>query len=232
MISNIDPELRRLPVYLVLDRSTSMAGAPIEAVKEGVKMLVNDLSHEPWAQGMVWMSVITFSDKAEEIIPLTEITNFPEINLSAAGMTNMGQALSLLGSCISRDVRTRTLEHRGDYKPVIYLLTDGQPTDTEWEQAAIELRKKKIESFVACAAGSAADENTLKKITETVVRLQDSTPESLRQFIRWVSQSVLVKSKSAGTSQVLESPELPECAKFVDDNRSYTISTSGTTSSS
>lgn len=231
MTTNIDPELRRLPVYLVLDCSSSMAGAPIEAVKEGVKMLVNDLSREPWAQGMVWMSVITFSNNAEELFPLTEITSFPEVNLVASGMTNMGAALNLLASCLDRDIRMRTSEHRGDYKPVIYLLTDGQPTDSEWERAAIELRKKKIESFVACAAGSAADENTLRKITETVVRLQDSTPESLREFIRWVSQSVLVKSKSAGTSQVLEEPALPEGAEFIDDNSGYSVNSGGTTPS-
>ena len=227
MTTNIDPELRRLPVYLVLDCSASMAGAPIEAVKEGVKMLVNDLSREPWAQGMVWMSVITFSNTAEESIPLTEITQFPEVNLVASGMTNMGQALNLLASCINRDVRMRTSEHRGDYKPVIYLLTDGQPTDSEWEQAAIELQKRKIESFVACAAGNAADVNTLKIITKTVVRLQDATPESLRQFIRWVSQSVLVKSKSAGTSQILETPALPECSEFVDNNEGYALNSGG-----
>lgn len=216
MTNNIDPELRRLPVYLVLDCSASMNGSPIEAVKEGVKMLLRDLSREPWSQGMVWISIITFSNTAEQIIPLTEITKISEVNLVASGMTALGHALKVLTECIDRDIRKRTPEQRGDYKPVIYLLTDGHPTDSGWEQNAQELRKRKIESMVACAAGPGADEGNLKKVTDTVIRLQDASPESLRAFIRWVSQSVLVKSRSAGISQAnVEEPALFEGAQFV-----------------
>jgi uncharacterized protein YegL len=216
MTSNIDPELRRLPVYLLLDCSSSMSGPPIEAVKEGVKMLLRDLSREPWSQGMVWISIITFSNTAEQVIPLTEITRISEINLAASGMTALSHALKVLAQCIDRDIRKRTSEHRGDFKPIIYLLTDGQPTDEGWEQAAHELRQRKIASFVACAAGSNADESTLRKITDTVIRLQDATPDSLRAFIKWVSDSVLLKSRSAGLNEAnVEEPALFRGAEFV-----------------
>lgn len=219
MTSHIDPELRRLPVYLVLDCSASMSGPPIEAVKEGVKILLRDLSREPWSQGMVWISIITFSNTAEQIIPLTEITRITEVNLVASGMTALGLALNKLVECLDKDIRKRSPEQRGDYKPVIYLLTDGHPTDSGWEQAAQALRQRSIESFVACAAGTDADESTLMKVTETVIRLQDTSPESLRAFIRWVSQSVLVKSRSAGLSQAKEEePALFEGAEFIDNN--------------
>lgn len=221
MTNNIDPDARRLPVYLVLDCSASMSGPPIEAVKEGVKMLLRDLSREPWSQGMVWISIITFSNTAEQTIPLTEVTRITDVNLVSSGMTALGLALNKLAECIDIDVRKRMEGQRGDYKPVVYLLTDGHPTDSGWEQAAQDLKQRKIESFVACAAGHGADENTLRRITDTVIRLQDATPDSLRSFIRWVSQSVLVKSRSAGLSQTkAEEPPLFDGAEYVDANAS------------
>lgn len=226
MTTNIDPELRRLPVYLVLDTSSSMMGPPIESVKEGVKMLIQELSREPWSKGMVWVSIITFDSKAQQIIPLTEITRFPEVKLNANGMTALGDALRVLADCLDKDVRKRTSEHRGDYRPVVYLLTDGYPTDSGWEQAADDLRKKKYESLVACAAGE-ADESALKKITETVIRLQDAAPESLRAFIKWVSDSIMIKSKSAGLSQELEEAELPSCADYIKNDDGYSIDPDG-----
>ncbi|MBT3801149.1 MAG: VWA domain-containing protein [Bacteroidetes bacterium] len=227
MTTEIDPELRRLPVYLVLDTSSSMMGHPIESVKEGVKMSVNSLSREPWAKGMVWISIITFNSEAEQIIPLTEVTNFPEANLIAKGMTDYGYALRVLTNSLDKDLRKRTSEHRGDYKPVIYFLTDGYPTISGWEQTVPDLHARKYESLVACAAGSNADEKELRKITETVIRLQDATPESLSAFIQWVSQSILTKSRSAGLSQELENPELPKCADYVDSPEGYSIDTKG-----
>lgn len=216
MTTGIDPDVRRLPVYLVLDCSASMSGPPIEAVKEGLKMLVRDLSREPWSQGMVWISIITFNSTAEQVVPLTEITKLSEPPLVASGQTALGLALEKLVECMDREIRRRTEEQRGDYRPVVYLLTDGRPTDTGWEQAAQKLRDKKLESFVACAAGPDADENLLKRITETVIRLQDASPESLRAFIRWVSQSVQNRSRSAGVTQTkIEEPALPDCAQAI-----------------
>lgn len=204
----IDPDVRRLPVYLILDCSASMSGPPIEAVKEGLKMLIRDLCREPWSLGTVWLSVITFSSVADQIIPLTEISKVQEPELSASGQTSLGLALKKLGQCMDVELRKRTAEHRGDYRPVVYLLTDGRPTDSGWEAAAQEIRERRVDSFVACAAGADADEAMLQRITSSVVRLKDASPESLRAFIRWVSQSVQVKSRSVGVTQSVAEPPL------------------------
>ena len=215
MTQEIDPDVRRLPVYLLLDCSASMTGPPIEAVKEGVKMLIRDLAMEPYAKGMVWISLITFSTTAEQIIPLTEITRISEVNIEASGTTSLGAALKLLCDCIDRDVRSRTEEQRGDYKPVAFLLTDGHPTD-DIGPGTQEVKKRRFASFVACAAGQHANANLLKTISETVMMLQDATPGCLREFIKWVTDSIMIKSRSVGVSGAIEEPVIPENAEWVD----------------
>jgi uncharacterized protein YegL len=47
---------RRLPVYLLLDTSGSMAGAPIVAVNNGVGLLYRELMNNPNALETVWLS--------------------------------------------------------------------------------------------------------------------------------------------------------------------------------
>jgi uncharacterized protein YegL len=44
--------MRRLPVYLLLDTSGSMHGEPIEAVKNGMQILLSTLRQDPmrWKQ--------------------------------------------------------------------------------------------------------------------------------------------------------------------------------------
>src|SRR3954463_13936238 len=62
---------RRLPVYLVIDCSESMAGPAIEAVNRGLQMLVGELRGNPLALESAYLSVITFARHARQDVPLT-----------------------------------------------------------------------------------------------------------------------------------------------------------------
>ena len=74
-------------------------------------------------------------------------------------------------------------------------MTDGQPTDS-WSGPADELKQKRPSNIIACAAGPQADESILKQITESVVRLQDTSPGTLGAFMQWVSASIATTSAS------------------------------------
>jgi uncharacterized protein YegL len=179
-------------------------------------MLARDLASNPDTCEKVWVSVISFNNTATQVCSLTEVERFEEPKLVANGTTELGLALRELARCIDAEVRKRTPQQRGDYKPVIFLLTDGRPTDTDWLTAAAELRQRPIGDFVACAAGADADQTTMSKIADTVVSLHDTSPEALRSFMRWVSQSVEVHSRSAEERFEEENrPALPAGAELV-----------------
>ena len=201
--------MRRLPVYLLVDTSGSMHGEAIEAVRNGLQVMLSALMQDPYALETAYLSVIAVDSSARQLTPLTELTSFQLPNLQANGMTAMGEALSLLADCIQREVVKGSAEQKGDWKPVVFLLTDGAPTD-DLDRGINAIRQVKTGTFVACAAGPGADTGTLKRITETVVSLDTADSSTLKSFFKWVSASISVSSqKIESGKEVSGLDELP-----------------------
>ena len=191
--------MRRLPVYILLDTSGSMFGEPIEAVKNGVQTLLSTLRGDPYALETAYLSIITFNSKAEQVVPLTELSAFQLPNINASGCTALGEALALLARKIDDEVTKTTTEVKGDWKPLVFIMTDGQPTDN-LENGLADFKKRKFGMVVACAAGQGADINTLQKITENVVQLDTADSATIKAFFKWVSASISTSSKSVEDS--------------------------------
>ena len=202
--------MRRLPVYLLVDTSGSMHGEAIEAVRNGLQVLVSALRQDPYALETAYLSVITFNSSAQQITPLTELMNFQVPDIQASGTTAMGEALTLLADCIKREVVQGSAEVKGDWKPVVFLLSDGAPTDSI-SKGIEALKSVKIGTSVACAAGASADSNTLKQITEIVVSLDTADANSIKAYFKWVSASISVSSQKieSGGKEVSGLDELP-----------------------
>ena len=185
--------MRRLPVYLLLDTSGSMTGEPIEAVKNGVQMMVHSLRQNPQAIETAFVSIITFDSEAKQLIPLTDLASFQTVDLQAAGTTALGAALSLLANKLENEVTKTTLEQKGDWKPIVFIMTDGVPTD-DWQAGFQKLKAVKKGLIVGCAAGNNADDKVLKEIADQVVRLSNTDADSIGKFFQWVSASIATTS--------------------------------------
>jgi uncharacterized protein YegL len=202
--------MRRLPVYLLLDTSGSMSGEPIEAVKNGVQIMISSLRQNPQAIETAFLSVITFDSIAQQIIPLTDLASFQMVDIKATGVTALGEALKLVAHKIDTEVQKTTTEQKGDWKPLVFIMTDGIPTD-DWQSGLNEFKKSKVAFTVACAAGSGADSNILKQITDNVVSLDTADSASIGKFFQWVTASIGVSSTKVEDSgkEVTGLNELP-----------------------
>lgn len=193
--------MRRLPVYFLMDVSDSMAGEPIKAVADGMDAIVADLRNDPYALETMYVAVLVFAGKAEIRANLEELALFHAPTLPIGAGTSLGAGLNLLMDNLDMDVQKTTATKKGDWKPLIFLFTDGCPTDNPG--LAIERWNRQYRrnaNLVVVTFGVNADMKLLRRLTDDVLSLTDTTPASFRQFFRWVSASLQTSSMAVNES--------------------------------
>ena len=181
---------RRLPVYLLLDCSGSMAGDPITAIHEGLHMIHRLLVADPQALETVYISVIKFADNAKQY-RLIALDRFVPPSLEASGKKSMGAALHLLADSIEQDLIFHASVQKGDFRPLVFLLTDGEPTDN-YRRAVSRLKQLRgihKPTIIALGCGSNVNTAMLGEITDHVFLMHSVSPEHIKSFFKWISGS-------------------------------------------
>jgi uncharacterized protein YegL len=204
--------MRRLPVYFLLDTSGSMRGEPIQALNNALSGMINTLRSDAQALDSLWISIITYDREVKEIAPLTELVSFqlPEITCPQSGPTNTGAGLEFIVRQVKKDVIKGSSTQKGDWKPLLFVFTDGKPSDMPlYREKIIEIKNLNFGAVVGCAAGLKADDVILKELTENVVHLDSADSSTLKQFFKWVSETIEQGNKSQGTGESITLPPPP-----------------------
>lgn len=204
--------MRRLPVYLLLDTSGSMKGEPLESVKSGIAAMLGGLRQDPHALESLHLSIITFDREVKVVLPLSslESLHLPEIVCPDSGPTHLGAALEVLCERVAAEVLKSGGEHQADWQPLLFIMTDGVPSDIQLYQEMIpKVRALGFASIIACAAGPKARKQDLQALADQVVALETMDGNGFLSFFRWVSASVAAGNVAAGAGAGLDLPPPP-----------------------
>ncbi|MGO4479772.1 VWA domain-containing protein [Massilia sp. 2TAF26] len=200
--SNPEP---RCPCILLLDVSGSMSGQPIAELNAGLSVFKDELAADSLAMKRVEVALVTFGPVRVEA-PFQSAESFYPPTLSSQGDTPMGEAIRQAIQLVDN----RKQEYRANgisyYRPWIFLITDGGPTD-EWKSAAAAVREgeaaKKFAFFAVGVKGANMD---------VLSQISTRTPMSLeglkfRELFTWLSSSLQRVSQSTpGTEVKLDAP--------------------------
>ena len=189
--SNPEP---RCPCILLLDVSGSMSGRPINELNAGLVTFRD----EPLALKRVELGIVTFGPVHVEQ-PFTSAANFFPPILFAQGDTPMGAAITKALDMVEERKREYRANGISYYRPWIFLITDGAPTD--------EFRGEEDKRFAFFSIGvQGADMKTLAQISvRQPLPLQGL---QFRELFSWLSSSLRSVSRSTpGTEVVLEAPK-------------------------
>jgi uncharacterized protein YegL len=159
-----------LPAYVVTDESGSM-GAYQRELAEGLASLCEGLRAEPMIAAKVRLAVLGFSDDVRLRLALSDMRSVEALpQLVIRGVTNYGAAFADLLQRIPHDVQMLKGSEYKVHRPVVFFLSDGQPTDGErWcapHQALTDRSATPVApNIIACGIGSARADTMLQVAT-------------------------------------------------------------------
>lgn len=192
--------LRRFPVYLLLDCSGTMHGEPMTAVNEGLEMIHQLLLRDAEAREIAYISVINFAQDVE-MYPLVPVEEFEPPTLTAGGLTALGTAFQALLESIEHDLIVNSVSRKGDYRPIVFLLSDGKPTDSYRDVVdKVKALKRHRPAITALGCGPDVDKKVLHEITDDVYLMPEIDAGTLKKYFKWITDVLITKTHVPGAT--------------------------------
>ena len=135
----------------------------------------------------------------------------PEINVPESGPTFTGAALEMLCEKVDQEVRKGTPDQKGDWMPILFLMTDGKPSDLQvYKEAIPKVKSHHFTNIVALAAGPKAKTDELLMLTDKVFQIDSMDSTAFMKFFKWVSGIIEEGGKSIGATDDVALPPPPD----------------------
>lgn len=187
LAENPDP---RAPCLLLLDTSASMAGKPIAALNEGLRIFYQDLMRDELARRRVEVALLGFGYEGLKVHDFVTVDDWSPVVLQAGGATPMGEAIDRGLDLLQARKAMYKAAGLAYYRPWVFLLSDGEPTDP-WQEAAKRIQEedqqKGLLFFVVGVEG--ANLNKLAQIASVARPPLKLKGLNFAELFLWLSQS-------------------------------------------
>ena len=197
---------RHVAVVILVDISGSMDGEPIAELNQGLIEFRKALEEDSLAMGRADVSIISFNSNVQTEMGFRPAAEYEAPKLTASGGTSLnGAVITGLDAIESRKAEYK-VAGTDYYRPWVFLLTDGAPTDTKLEAEAKSRLRSAIENkkvvFMPMGIGANADISKLQSYypenakTKPVLK---ADAKNFKEAFVWLSKSIGVVSQSDPT---------------------------------
>lgn len=215
-----NPQHPHCATVLLLDTSGSMvANSKINQLNDALRFFKEDVTSDELASKRVDLAIITFGESVTVAHDFSSMEHFNPPTLKAAGLTPMGEAILKAMDLIEErklEYKSRGIDY---YRPWIFLITDGEPTDMQsgdatWNKVVAGINDgENNKNFLFFTVGvEPADMDTLKQLSPSnraPVRLM---PGKFKAMFEWLSKS----QGKVSASKVGENVQLDSLAGWAE----------------
>ena len=190
---------------LLLDTSGSMYGDAIDSLNRAINDFKVQTANDDLAQKRIDIAIIEFNDHARVVQDFTPLSRMEPVTLSATGCTAMGEGINLAIDKVKERNRFYNSTGTPCFKPWIFMITDGAPTDDiePARQRILDEESKgshgKLKFWAIGVPGYSKE--TLTSLTKRCIALNEASFDGI---FNWLSESMVTIS----VSRVDENPQL------------------------
>jgi|694.fasta_scaffold65684_2 uncharacterized protein YegL len=124
------------PFYILCDASSSMSTEDVQAMNDGIAEVIELLTSDPIWNAKVRISIVTYSDNAEVLVPITAISNFTHLPLITiqSSTAQFGNLFRFMKFLLARDCRALSASYSKVMRPIVLHISKGRPSDERWLQ--------------------------------------------------------------------------------------------------
>lgn len=178
----------RCACVLLLDTSSSMSGARIMALNQGLRAFADDIRTDVVARQRAEIAIVTFGGTASTVQDFVSAGSFEPPALNAMGNTPMGAGIERALDLVEQrkgEYRQYGIDY---YRPWVFMITDGAPTDA-WQDAAERVHAAEAANALAffAVAVEGANLDLLGKIAVRQPQMLDGL--KFVELFLWLSRS-------------------------------------------